>query len=195
MDSSKNFDYSESHSAVLNKVNDHEDNSWGQEDFISRKKHEVHKSSYSDNLDNNKSWNNGRWSDFEHLIFLACIIEFGKDWKKTETYVQTRTSCQVRSHAQKVLRKLEKSSILKEISELKQKISFQPDEHQLKGLSILNTSVSNSNQRVKVSLKYQFWIVINLIELNFAIILFHLSQKIIKELFSEYQKIKNQYKT
>lgn len=34
---------------------------------------------------------------------------FGKDWKKVQEYVGTRSSTQARSHAQKVLPKLEES--------------------------------------------------------------------------------------
>ena len=56
-------------------------------------------------------------------------MEFGRDWKKIEFYVHSRSSSQARSHAQKVLKKLDKSSILKEISDLKNKINFQPAEH------------------------------------------------------------------
>lgn len=51
-----------------------------------------------------KIYNEGRWSDYEHLIFLAWIIHFGRDWKKIEDHVQTRSSAQARSHAQKVLK-------------------------------------------------------------------------------------------
>jgi hypothetical protein len=37
-------------------------------------------------------------------------MQYGKDWKKVEQYVATRSSSQVRSHAQKFFNKLQKSS-------------------------------------------------------------------------------------
>ena len=57
---------------------------------------------------NTKSSNNtqkrtGRWTSEEHRLFLEAIEIYGRDWKKVETYVGTRTSTQARSHAQKVL--------------------------------------------------------------------------------------------
>ena len=58
-------------------------------------------------LSSNCGFNQGRWSDAEHQLFLEGIDQFGKDWKKVEEYVGTRSSTQARSHAQKVLPKLE----------------------------------------------------------------------------------------
>ena len=100
------------------------------------------KSNISDSNSINKLWNTGRWTDIEHLIFLAWIMEFGKEWKKTEFYVRTRSSAQIRSHAQKVLRKTDKNSMLKEISELKVKLNFQPKEYKWEGLIYLNNNSS-----------------------------------------------------
>lgn len=37
----------------------------------------------------------------EHVRFLEALKMFGKNWKKVEDYVATRTSTQARSHAQK----------------------------------------------------------------------------------------------
>lgn len=47
--------------------------------------------------------NQGRWSPEEHKKFLEAIELYGRDWKKVQDYVGTRTSTQARSHAQKVL--------------------------------------------------------------------------------------------
>ena len=49
------------------------------------------------------NFNTGRWSKEEHNKFLEAIEIYGRDWKKVESYVGTRTSTQARSHAQKVL--------------------------------------------------------------------------------------------
>lgn len=54
---------------------------------------------------NGKLYNIGRWTDEEHNKFMEGIKIFGKDWKKVQQYVGTRTSAQSRSHAQKVLTK------------------------------------------------------------------------------------------
>jgi len=59
-------------------------------------------------LEENSNGNNGRWGKTEHLRFLAGCLLYKNNWKKVETYVRTRTSTQIRSHAQKYLKKLEK---------------------------------------------------------------------------------------
>lgn len=35
---------------------------------------------------------NGRWSMLEHVRFLEALKTFGKNWKKVEEFVATRTS-------------------------------------------------------------------------------------------------------
>lgn len=52
---------------------------------------------------NNSKYNTGRWSNDEHKLFLEAIDLYGRDWKKVQDHVGTRTSTQARSHAQKVL--------------------------------------------------------------------------------------------
>ena len=60
----------------------------------------------------NKS-NNGRWTDEEQNRFVEAVLKFGNDWKSIQNYVSSRDITQVRSHAQKFLMKLKKSSFLK----------------------------------------------------------------------------------
>lgn len=45
----------------------------------------------------------------EHVRFLESLKLFGKNWKKVEEYVATRTSTQARSHAQKFFGNIEKT--------------------------------------------------------------------------------------
>jgi len=51
----------------------------------------------------NTGFNNGRWSKEEHEKFLEAVKLYGRNWRKVQGYVGTRTSTQARSHAQKVL--------------------------------------------------------------------------------------------
>jgi len=63
---------------------------------------------YENKNEENCLGNNGRWKTNEHIRFLGGCLQYGNNWKKVETYVRTRTSTQIRSHAQKYLKKLEK---------------------------------------------------------------------------------------
>lgn len=64
---------------------------------------------------------NGRWSLMEHVRFLEALKSFGKNWKKVEEYVATRTSTQARSHAQKFFANIIKHNMTME--EFLEKIS------------------------------------------------------------------------
>jgi SHAQKYF class myb-like DNA-binding protein len=56
----------------------------------------------------NQSIRQGRWTKEEHYRFLEALKLYGKEWKKVQEHVKTRTSTQARSHAQKFFQKLEK---------------------------------------------------------------------------------------
>lgn len=48
----------------------------------------------------------GRWTNAEHQAFLDGLRECGREWKKVALKIPTRTSAQIRSHAQKYFSKL-----------------------------------------------------------------------------------------
>ena len=56
--------------------------------------------------------NNGRWTDEEHERFCQALKMYGKDWNQIQDYIGTRTSAQIRSHAQKYFSKLFKEGKL-----------------------------------------------------------------------------------
>ena len=55
---------------------------------------------------NNNHYSKGRWTKEERNKFAYALNKYGTDWKKISTYVSTRSSIQIISHAQKFLSKL-----------------------------------------------------------------------------------------
>jgi SHAQKYF class myb-like DNA-binding protein len=72
------------------------------------------------NNHNGKNFVNGRWTEKEHYLFLLAVKQNGRDWKKIQDFVKTRSSTQARSHAQKVLKDDLVIDIDEEISRLAQ---------------------------------------------------------------------------
>lgn len=62
--------------------------------------------------DSDKPRKRGHWSKEEHSRFVQGIQMYGKNWKKVVECVGTRSSNQIRSHAQKYFAKLEKKNKL-----------------------------------------------------------------------------------
>ena len=60
----------------------------------------------NNNLVENIEVNEGRWNNEENIRFLKAIYNYGNDWKEVQRYVGTRTTNQVRSHAQKFIMKI-----------------------------------------------------------------------------------------
>ena len=56
-------------------------------------------------------YSTGRWTRLEHFKFLEALKMFGKEWQKVQQHVNTRTSTQARSHAQKFFGKLDKKQL------------------------------------------------------------------------------------
>lgn len=62
--------------------------------------------------------NGGRWTDQEHQSFLAGLRLYGREWKKVAAKIKTRTSAQIRSHAQKYFAKLTRDDEMRKLSGL-----------------------------------------------------------------------------
>mmetsp|Transcript_10530 Transcript_10530/g.15770 ORF Transcript_10530/g.15770 Transcript_10530/m.15770 type:complete len:136 (+) Transcript_10530:412-819(+) len=52
----------------------------------------------------------GRWTNEEHEKFLEALSLYGKDWKRIQKVVGSRSSIQVKSHAQKYFDKISKET-------------------------------------------------------------------------------------
>ena len=63
---------------------------------------------------NQKREARGRWTATEHEAFINSLRLYGKDWYRVEEAIGTRSSAQIRSHAQKFLSKLDKEPELQE---------------------------------------------------------------------------------
>ena len=59
-------------------------------------------------LSYSRSGTTGRWTAQEHQAFVRGLSLYGREWKRVALDIPTRTSAQVRSHAQKYLSKMEK---------------------------------------------------------------------------------------
>ncbi|PIA38708.1 hypothetical protein AQUCO_02700135v1 [Aquilegia coerulea] len=52
------------------------------------------------------------WTDEEHDKFLEALHLFGRDWKRIEDYVGSKSVIQIRSHAQKYFLKIQKNGAI-----------------------------------------------------------------------------------
>ena len=65
-----------------------------------------------DDLNEDQSEKNGRWTTEEHDRFIQALKLYGKDYQKIEEHVGTRSAPQIRSHTQKFFHKLTRSKKL-----------------------------------------------------------------------------------
>lgn len=63
----------------------------------------------------------------EHMRFLEAIQKYGRDWKKVQSHVGTRSSTQSRSHAQKFFKKIGIDKVGYELRKLKSGASTGPE--------------------------------------------------------------------
>ena len=57
----------------------------------------------------NEKQTTGHWTDEEQQKFVEALLKYGKDWQLIEEYIGTRSSAQIRSHAQKFMLKIKDS--------------------------------------------------------------------------------------
>ena len=110
-----------------NQQNISEQNQQSKEESIKDETINEKLSENENKLDEISNGNNGRWDKIEHQRFLQGCLLYKNNWKKVETYVKTRTSTQIRSHAQKYLKKLEKKYFPKDSRDRSPNDSFTDD--------------------------------------------------------------------
>lgn len=86
--------------------------------------------------------NNGRWTRDEHKKFVEAILAYENEWKLVQNSVESRSSTQARSHAQKFFLKIKKNEALNrfrihDVSSLCQVMKELKEEERRKVLSIL----------------------------------------------------------
>eukprot|EP01033_Poteriospumella_lacustris_P003337 gene3336-2465_t len=59
-----------------------------------------------DDFEKGSKHDSGRWTSEEHRLFLEGVMLYGKDWKKMQPLIKTRSLVQIRTHAQKVFKKI-----------------------------------------------------------------------------------------
>ena len=98
---------------------------------------------YESKKDESCSGHNGRWGTKEHIMFLGGCLQYGNNWKKVEAFVKTRTSTQIRSHAQKFLKKIEKKYIS---SQNQNNASYDSVSEELINNNIISQNKENPNK-------------------------------------------------
>lgn len=92
-----------------------------------------------------KGQTNGRWTAKEHKLFVEAYKQFGRDWKKVEQYLPSRSSTQIRSHAQRYLAKMERENAL----ELQQ-LAYENMGTLLKAPSVIESTLAALQSRYKL---------------------------------------------
>lgn len=101
--------------------------------------------------------NEGRWNINEHNKFIEAISIYGNDWKEVQQYVGTRSSNQVRSHAQKFLLKLKAfkdpsldidftTNVIKNLSDIINKVKeYEKENNYSNLLFVISQKISERN--------------------------------------------------
>jgi SHAQKYF class myb-like DNA-binding protein len=88
---------------------------------------------------------NGRWTKEEHHRFVEAIKFHGKNWKKVEESVGSRTGAQIRSHAQKYFLKIEKEVKTSQKTKVTKKSSKKASEGSISTLDNISESGKSDN--------------------------------------------------
>eukprot|EP00347_Sterkiella_histriomuscorum_P019402 403341762 len=70
--------------------------------------HIAYQGNHQHQQNTQQNFNQGRWTKQEHCRFLEALKKHGRNWRKVQQHVQTRSSTQARSHAQKFFVKIER---------------------------------------------------------------------------------------
>ena len=92
----------------------------------------------------------GRWTTEEHEAFLVGLKIFGREWKKVAHKIPTRTSAQIRSHAQKYFAKLARDQ-----QHQKQQMSLSSPLMNIIGDTDYHNTLKRSNLSPSVRLRVQ----------------------------------------
>ena len=112
--------------------------------------------SYFDN--SIKNTNEGKWSSEEHIKFIESFVNYGKKWATIQKCVGTRSSSQVRSHAQKFFIRLKRLNT--------DKYSFNLRNNNIKSLSDVINIIAINNKSGKNNKEYLIDTLIALSDLN-----------------------------
>ena len=115
----------------------------------------------------NSKFKEGPWTNEEHEKFIEGILKYGNQWKNVQLLIQTRSSTQIRSHAQKFFKKIK--NVIKKQKEnidINEKIKLVntifniilPNKankfNKIKKKKLLNTIYSNINSDKNLDLKF-----------------------------------------
>ena len=117
---------------------------------------QTYKYTYWD--DPKKNSNGGRWSYEEHIRFIESFVNHGKNWIIIQKHIGTRSTGQIRSHAQKFFLRL------KEL--IANKFGFSLSKHNIKSLLDLINLIGMSNKANKNRKEYIINILITLTKMN-----------------------------
>ena len=94
----------------------------------------------------------GRWTNEEHENFIDALKLFGKNWKKVEDHVTTRTGAQIRSHAQKFFLKVQKKLNIEKSEALNSIEAYaKAESNQTVSKSVDNSSKKRSFEQLLIS--------------------------------------------
>ena len=75
-------------------------------------------------------YSTGRWTQQENEQFINALRVYGKEWKKVQEFIPTRSSTQIRSHAQKFfLKNVEATAVIPMDTEGEKELQIKTEEY------------------------------------------------------------------